>query len=138
MLQLLDEITARTPWREFDLLHRGLNEWLSRPYAMMNDIETLPVNVYVNDEDVKVLARIPGWSADWFDLSVEGNRLHIKGETKYEEGSEQKRRQLGRTINLPFRAQADKVEASYKDGILAIQLKKHEQDRPRKIKIQAA
>ena len=138
MLQLFDGITARTPFREFDLLQRGLNEWLSRPYIPMNDVETLPVNVYVNDEAVRAIARIPGWNADWFDLSVEGNRLHIRGETRHEEGSENKRRQLSRTINLPFRTRSDQVKASYKDGILTIDLKKNEQDRPRKIKIQAA
>ncbi len=135
MLQLFDERTCRTPWREFDLLQRSLNQWLPYAFSSLREIETIPINVYTNDEAVKVIARVPGWQADWFDLTAEGNRLHLKGETRVEEGSGESKT-LSRTINLPFQAKADEVQANYQNGILTVDLLKSEQDRPRKIQIE--
>ncbi len=135
MLQLLNERTCHNPWREFDLLQRSLNQWLPYAFSSLREIETIPINVFANDEAVKVVARMPGWQADWFDLTVEGNRLHLKGETKTEKGSGEPKT-LSRTINLPFQAQTDKVQANYQNGILTVDLLKSKQDRPRKIQIE--
>ena len=136
MFHLLDELTTRGPWRDLDRIQRGLNELFSRS-ASWTDIETTPINVYANDDAIRVIARIPGWHADWFDLSVEGNRLFLKGETQAVKEKERTKK-ISRAVSLPYRVQSDQVRASYKNGLLAVDLAKHEQDRPRKIQIQTA
>jgi HSP20 family protein len=109
---------------------------LPRTAHSFSDIDTAPINVYTNDDTVKVVAQMPGWQAEWFDISVEGNQLHLKGESRVNEGSAKKVRTLSRMVRLPFRAQADRVDASYKNGLLVLDLHKSEEDRPKKIAIQ--
>lgn len=133
MLRIFDEL-SRDPFFSGPF-RQSFQELMPR---MNTDIETAPINIYGNDDAVRIVASVPGWQADWFDLSVEGNKLHLKGETVAPDDSNEKPRSISRVVRLPFRAQADHVEASYKNGILIIDLVKSEQDRPRKIQIQAA
>jgi HSP20 family protein len=41
-------------------------------------------------------------------------------------------------VQLPFRVDADKVQARFNNGILEIELERLEADRPKKIEIRAA
>ncbi len=43
-----------------------------------------------------------------------------------------------RVIQLPFRVDADKVQARFNNGVLEIELERLEADRPKKIEIRAA
>jgi HSP20 family protein len=43
-----------------------------------------------------------------------------------------------RTFRLPFRVDAEKVEASFAKGVLQIALPRAEEDKPRKITVRAA
>jgi HSP20 family protein len=131
MLQLLDELTYGSPWRNFDRLHRELSRAFN-PFVVKN---RAPVNVYANEDAVKVLVNIPGWKAEWFELSVEGTKLLLKGEEK---DVDHEPMRLNRVINLPFGIQEDSVAATYKDGMLTVDLKRSEQDKPKKIAIQSA
>jgi HSP20 family protein len=45
---------------------------------------------------------------------------------------------FSRTVQLPFRVDADKVQAHFDNGILEIELQRLEADRPKKIEIRAA
>jgi HSP20 family protein len=95
------------------------------------------VNVYANNDKARVIVSLPGWKAEWFDLSVEGDHLEVSGKSKYE--NEQKSElNFKRKINLPFRVEDGKVEANYKNGLLTIDLERSEQDKPRKIVVNAA
>lgn len=135
MLRLLDRLARPTNW-ERDWFRGPFFNWdLSDAMIPFADIETIPVNVYTSEDAVRVHMSLPGWEPEWVDLSVEGNRLHIKGEAQEQETS---RKTFSRIINLPFRAAPDQVKAVYKNGILTIDLFKSEQDRPKKIEIEAA
>jgi HSP20 family protein len=140
MLQLLNELTAIDPWREFDLFHRELNRALPRSVKPPVTTQQAPVNIYVKEDAVKVVARVPGWKPEWFDLSIEGANLHLKGKTQYTTGEGERivQEELNRVVSLPFRAQDDQMKASYRDGVLTIDLVRSEQDRPKKIAINAA
>ena len=137
MLRLLQEM-ARDPWRDWDTFPKSLFDMLPRTTRTLSDIDTAPVNVYTNEDTVRVVAQVPGWQPEWFDITVEGNHLHLKGESQVEEGSVKKARSLSRMVRLPFRAQTDRVEAAYKHGLLVLDLHKAEEDRPKKITIQSA
>ena len=134
MLRLLDRM-AQQASREREWLHKPFLNWnLSEFMPELADIETVPVNVYTSDESVRVHLSLPGWDPAWIDLSVEGQRLHIKGETP----EDQTRKTFSRVINLPFRVEPDQVKATFKNGILTVDLSKSELDKPRKIEIDAA
>ncbi len=138
MLQLLSDFPfGNTLWNN-DWFGREMDRFLAplRQEMRNADFRTL-VNVYANDDAARVLVSVPGWSAEWFDLSTEGNRLTIKGESAFE-GKNQPKVTIDRVVNLPFRVDDASVSASYKNGLLMIELKRAESDKPRKIAVTAA
>ncbi len=108
--------------------------------------QPLALDVYETDENLMVEASLPGINPDEVDISVEGDRLTIKGETKREEEKEEKgkyhfrERRYGafqRTLSLPVEVNADKAEATFENGVLKLTLPKVEQAKPKHIKLQA-
>jgi HSP20 family protein len=103
--------------------------------------------VDLSEDDAKyvVTVEVPGVKKD--DVSVEAheNVLTIRGEkrSEREEKKEQARyveRRYGaftRSFTLPANAAADRINASFKDGVLRIELPKTEESKPRVISIKA-
>jgi HSP20 family protein len=94
-------------------------------------------------KDITVKAEIPGIEAKDFDISIDGRRLTIRGEKKREQKEEDEtyyrvERSYGyfnRTIQLPATVNPDKVDATYKRGILKIKLRKSKENESKRIKI---
>jgi len=104
---------------------------------------SMAVDMYETDDSVIVSTAIPGMKAEDIEVSVTGDTLTIKAETK--EDSEVKRenylrreRRFGsccRSITLPGGLEADKAEADYTDGILTLTFPKAEEVKPKSIKV---
>jgi HSP20 family protein len=94
-------------------------------------------------KDIIVKAEIPGIEAKDLDISIDGRRLNIRGEKKQEQTEEEQtyyrvERSYGyfnRTIELPSAVDPDKVDASYKKGILKIKLRKTKSSETKRIKV---
>jgi HSP20 family protein len=94
-------------------------------------------------KDIIVKAEIPGIEAKDLDISINGRRLNIRGEKKQEQTEEEEtyyriERSYGyfnRTIELPAEADPDKVDASYKKGILKIKLRKTKSSETKRINV---
>ncbi|MGD9301870.1 MAG: Hsp20/alpha crystallin family protein [Desulfobacterales bacterium] len=94
-------------------------------------------------KDITVRAEIPGIEAKDFDISIDGRLLTIKGEKKQEHREKEEtyyrvERSYGyfnRTIELPAAVSPDKVDATYKRGILKIKLRKSKESESKRIKI---
>jgi HSP20 family protein len=125
------------PWREFERMNRLIDSSRNRE----NDFPA--VNVWVNGEDAVITTEIPGISSKDINISVTGNTVTLKGARQGDERKESEsyhRHELwngnfSKTIKLPFNIDANKVNASYKKGILQIRLPQLEADKPRKINI---
>ena len=97
-----------------------------------------PVNVYVDDDAVLVEAELPGKTAKDVDLTVEPQELTLADRpAKPEDGGETPKEAWKRSIGLPFRVNADKATATFRNGILTIRLTKADPALARKIQIQA-
>jgi HSP20 family protein len=102
-----------------------------------------PVNLYSNEEEVLLVALVPGYEPDSIDISVKENKVTIKGTQKQEnvaEGVEVLRQEIFnrdfiRSIELPFTVDSSKVDAVYKNGALYVKLPKIEAEKPKKIQI---
>lgn len=101
-----------------------------------------PLNVFQQDDNVVVVAEIPGVSKSDLDIQVKHNRVRIAGKRsiEYGEGASLHRRErvsgaFDRTIAIPMEIEADRVKAEYRDGILAIHLPRAERDKPRSVNI---
>ena len=79
---------------------------------------------------------------DALDIQVKGNTVRLSGRKapKYPETMALHRRErpfgrFDRALTLPIEVDADKVQASYRDGVLAVLLPRAEHDKPRRIKL---
>ena len=138
-----DELFFPESWlREWDLpfgrLSRRLEE-LGRRTAPLSPA----VDLTEDDKSFIVTAELPGVGKD--DVTVELNEdvLTIRGEKKSEREEKKDRshwveRRYGafsRSFTLPPTAQAEEMKASFKDGVLRIEIPKKEAVKPRQISI---
>ena len=136
---------APTVWTEMSRLSRELDRLMSGTESVSNSGVFPPLNLYDDGESVILRAEVPGIDPKALELNATVNSLTIKGERKQTEIRERAsfhRRErshgtFSRTINLPQEIDPNKVQASYKLGVLEILLPKAEAAKPRKIDIQS-
>jgi HSP20 family protein len=106
---------------------------------------SLAVDMYETDDAVVVKSAIAGIKPDDLDISIVGDTLTIKGETRTaEEVNEEnyiyRERRYGsfcRTLTVPVPVVADKAEADFEDGVLTLTLPKAEEVKAKAIKVKA-
>jgi len=105
------------------------------------------MNVAETEGAFRVSLELPGLDEKDIDVQLVGNRLVVSGERKWEERTEEQtfhrfESQFGsfrRAVALPegFRADPDRVEASYEKGVLEIVVPKVEPTPASRIKVEA-
>ncbi len=135
------------PWvfrRGFDdLIGRVFGEEPFLWHGKFGRIFTPAVDISENDNEITVTAEIPGIEKNDLEVSVSGDTLTIKGEKKaeHEEKSENFHRlershgSFARSFSLPCEIQQDRVDRSFKNGVLTLKLPKTEECKSRSVKI---
>jgi HSP20 family protein len=128
-----------------DAMERMFEEGLLRPPVPFGPWGegSLPVDVYETDENVVIKTAVPGVKVEDIDVSVTGDTLTIKAETKEEEEIKResylrRERRFGsmcRSVTLPGGLEMDKADADYSDGILTLTFPKAEEVKPKSIKV---
>jgi HSP20 family protein len=101
------------------------------------------VDLYETKDDLVLTMEVPGVREKDVSVSITGDLLSIKGERRFEHDVKEKQllhveRAYGkfeRLVQLPIPVQADKVKASYRDGVLEVRLPKTEEIKPKEIKV---
>ena len=101
------------------------------------------VDMYETKDDLVVTAELPGVNEKEVQLSITGDVLSLKGERTLNQDTKQETSHRGerwygrfeRHLSLPISVQADRVKATYRDGVLTITLPKTEEIKPKSIKI---
>ena len=101
------------------------------------------VDVYDSDNDVLVKVDIPGLKKDGIEVSIHEDLLTIKGEKKMENKvskenyykSERFYGKFSRSIQLPSEVEHDKVNATYKDGVLDIKHPNKDEAKTKRINV---
>jgi HSP20 family protein len=101
------------------------------------------VDVIDRDDEVLVRAEIPGVDKKDLDISMTENTVTIKGSTRREEKEEKgnyyrceiSSGAFTRTVALPGDVNADKAKATFKDGMLELNIPKVEKSKRRTIKV---
>jgi HSP20 family protein len=101
------------------------------------------INVAGSDESVTVYLFAPGIDPKQLEISMQQNVLTVTGQreiTTQPEATYYRRERFDgtfrRVISLPEDVDPDKVDASYRDGIVQIIVRRRETNRPRQIKVQ--
>lgn len=141
-------LTNWKPEREFTTLREAMNRLLEDSFVMSGlDVAggtreaRLPVDVYATENDFVVTAAVPGLRPDDVEITYEGDTLTIRG--KFPERLEDTQYLMverfhgsfSRTLQLNVPIQADKIEATFDNGILTLVLPKAEAIKPRVIKV---
>jgi HSP20 family protein len=113
------------------------------PSTAQKGVATPAIDIIDRDNEVLVVAEMPGVKREDISVSLEENTLSIKGEIKEEAEkesarytySERKYRAFSRSINLPVKIKAADIKATLKDGLLTVHIPKEVEHQPRKIKI---
>jgi HSP20 family protein len=136
----------RATEREMERLRRDMNrlfgEW-PRQARWGAAPEYPAMNIWTDENNAIVTAELPGVSPDHIDISVEEDLLTLRGGRQREELDEgvtfhRRERRFGpftRTFRLPFRVEAEKVEAVFENGVLNVTLPRAEADKPRRIAV---
>jgi HSP20 family protein len=101
------------------------------------------LDVAETKNDVVVKAEVPGMDPKDIDISLSDGILTIKGEKKQEREEKEEDYRLiernygsfARSVQLPKGVQSDKINASYKNGVLKVVLPKSEEAKKKEIKI---
>jgi len=128
MNRLFDSFSGRTPLMPFE---ENLNGWEFGPL------------VDEDDQKLTFKVEIPGIDEKDIKVEIENNVLTVRGERKLEkdikeENFRRMERHYGafsRSFTLPSTVDPEKIEANYTHGVLAIQMPKRAEAKPKQIKV---
>ena len=128
-------------FQEWPMLRLRPLEWRTQEFMPS-------VDVIDEEKQVRINAEVPGMSPEDIDITLSGgNSITISGEKKWERFdagrdvrySERSYGTFRRSVSLPTEVQPDKVEATFKNGVLSIVLPKSPRaiEQTKKIEIKA-
>lgn len=137
--------TFDTPFADFDSLRREMLRLLDAA-----DEDTFgdtgagvfpPMNITQDDNNFYLRAEVPGIKPKDISISAVRNRVSLAAKREIQRENEYvsyHRKELpegsfNRTVTLPMEVNAERVDAKYADGILAVTLPKAEEAKPRQI-----
>ena len=142
-------------WEPFNELRRmedvfgRMRPIFLRPNRMVrrwSEERELPLDIFQTEDNVTVKASVPGIKPEDVEVTVEGNTLTLRGETKAEEETKEENlllqeRRYGsfcRSVTLPTGLDTGKAEASYENGVLTLSIPKRGETKPKSIKVKVA
>jgi len=138
-----------SPFRDFERMRRDMDRlwdsFFERGTLRGEDgSQWLPsLDVAETKNEIVVKAEVPGLEPKDIDISLSDGVLTIKGEKKQEREEKEENYHLversygsfTRSIRLPKEVQSDKINASYKNGVLKVVLPKSEEAKKKEVKI---
>lgn len=102
-----------------------------------------PVDIAEDPDRIVVRAEVPGMKQEEIEISFNDGVLSIKGSRKFEKESNERNyhrleRAYGsfvRSFTMPRTVDADRITATYRDGVLEIEVPKKEEAKPKQIRI---
>ena len=111
------------------------NGWFDDRSSFWGSTQTMPaVNISEDKNAYKLSIAAPGMQKEDFKINLEGNMLTISAETKTEKDEEDQKysrkeynySSFSRSFSLPNEVVTDNIQASYKNGVLELELPKNE------------
>jgi HSP20 family protein len=97
--------------------------------------DQFPVDLYEDKDNTYVRAELPGVTRDAIGVELIDGSLSIQATRTQLTGAGEETEKLSRLVSIPDEVQADKVTASYVNGILTVTLPRQEEAKPRKINV---
>ncbi|HWA27176.1 MAG TPA: Hsp20/alpha crystallin family protein [Lacunisphaera sp.] len=149
-----NQIVQWNPFQELEQMHARLSSLFEggrqngRAGHNLPALETWApvVDIVEDDRAYLVKAELPGIRKEDVQVTLEDGVLTISGERKQEHEEKTRKfhrveRSYGsftRSFGLPDNIDAEKIEARFRDGILAVAIAKSESARPRQIEVKVS
>lgn len=142
-------IVTYDPFRSIRVLQNEINRLFDRDLddnAGMTADWAMRVDIKEEKNALLIRADLPGMEQKDIKVHVEDNRLTIQGERRLEK--EEKREDFhriersygtfSRTFQLPATVDVERINATYRNGVLEVSLPKHERAKPKSIEVAVA
>jgi HSP20 family protein len=137
------------PFRDVVSLRDAMNSLLQESFVRPNGgpgTLALPLDVVESEQDFVVKASLPGVKPDDVQISIHGDMLTIRGETKAEQEKkgdtwhvrERRHGSFQRSVGLSAPVNTEKAVAKFDNGVLTLTLPKSEEAKPKQIRITAS
>jgi HSP20 family protein len=129
---------GRSPWNGLESEINRLFESAISDFASPAFEHRFPVDLYEDKNNTYVRAELPGLVRDDINVEMVDGYLSINGTRKVtdDDGKVSETYSLNRSIAIPETVQADKVSATYENGILTVTLPKREEAKPKKVTVE--
>jgi HSP20 family protein len=141
-----------SPFNELNRIRNEVYRIFEDPFGFASSASTLfegwtpAMDIYEEKDKITVRAELPGMRKEDIEVTVVGDILTISGQRQQEQEKKEgetyrSERYLGRfqrSIALPTEVDPNKVQATYKDGVLSVSLAKSEQAKRKQIEIKTA
>jgi len=143
-------IIRREPFTDLMSLRQAMDRLMeesffrpSRLISLLGEELRPALDVYQTPSEVVVKAALPGVKPEEVDITISGDVLTIKGETKAEQEvkredylcQEHRYGAFTRSITLPSALNTEKAEATFEDGVLTLSIPRTEEAKPKAIKV---
>lgn len=142
-------IMRGNPWRDMRTLREAMDELLEESFVRPGQRQMersergwrLPLDVYTTPEEIVIVASLPGLTPDEVDVTIDGDRLTIRGELRPPLENvdylfqERAYGPFSRTLTLNVPVETDEAEAVFENGVLRLTVPKAEETRPRSIEV---
>lgn len=126
---------SRSPWT---WIENELDRFFNSALTSLADAPQsgrFPVDLYEDKENTYLRAELPGIKKEDINIEVVDGFLTLQATRKEKQGDAEKSYALSRSVMLQDEVQADKISASYENGILTVTIPKREASKPRKITV---
>jgi HSP20 family protein len=146
----MNTLTRWEPLREMEDFQNRLSSFFARPPRRGNGHEDITLSDWTpladiteDDKEYIIKAELPEMKKEDVKVTVENAVLTVSGERKFEKEEKKKKyhrveRGYGtfvRSFTLPDDADATKVKAEFKNGLLTVHLPKSEKAKPKQIEV---
>jgi HSP20 family molecular chaperone IbpA len=120
-----------------------LEDWFKAERELLKKV---PIEIKDIEGNLNIRAEVPGFTPENLKVSVEPNRITIKGETEMKSEkkddktlySEWKSNKIFRVFDLPHPVENKKATATIKDGVLTLKIPKAIEAKPNEVEIKPA
>jgi HSP20 family protein len=138
-------MTRQRPWHSLDLFRTQMDDLFDRffsgalaPFDEGRDqMRVWDFGVTENDKEIIVRAEMPGFEEKDLDVRLDDNVLTIKAEKEQKGEGQEEFRSFQRSITLPQGIDAEKVQATYRNGVLELHIPRPRGSQAKRIPIQA-
>jgi HSP20 family protein len=144
----MNSITRWDPFRNLTAFQDHFNRVFESSLKANQDNSTLTtwapaVDIYETENELVLKADLPDVDEKDIDIRIENNMLTIRGERKFEQSVKEDNylrveRTYGtfsRSFSLPNSVNTEAIQATYKNGVLSVQLPKRAESKPKQVKV---